>query len=242
MLNLWWSHPSSMTLPTMETNYPQSSCLKSNQIFLHFISFFLATGYQFPFLFSLFLPFLFTAFLRFTHLSVWVGWLSVVFSSVCYCPLEEISFGCLSVQKFNRCLTVSTFVSRFLSLLRTHQNTTINQFPQAWYGYVAYDAKARNKEICRFPKHGTWYPGLPANLKFYPGLQKSRFCLYRTNYRPFYRAFANNYWVPSLFFPSLLHLIPYVLFLSFVLANYHVQYHVQYTVTKEKEKGRYPGL
>ena len=123
MLNLWWSHPPSMTLLTMETNYPQSSCLFS-------------------------LPF--TAFLCFTHLSVWVGWLSVVFSSVCYCPLEEILSGCLSVQKYNCCLTVPTFVLRFLSLLRTHQNTTIIQFPQAWYGYVAYDAKACNKEFCRF--------------------------------------------------------------------------------------------
>ena len=84
-----------------------------------------------------------------------------------------------------------------------------------------------------FPE--TRYPGLPANLKFYPDLQKPRFCLYRTNYEPFYPAFANNYWVSSLFFPSLLGLgIPYIVFLYFVLSNYHVQC----TVIKEKEKRR----
>ena len=43
-----------------------------------------------------------------------------------------------------------------------------------------------------FPKTG--YPELPVNLKFHPDLQKHRFCLYRTNYEPFYRAFANNYY------------------------------------------------
>ena len=69
-----------------------------------------------------FFPLPFTAFLRFTHLSVWVGWLSVVFSSVCYCPLEEISFGCLSVQKYNRYLTVTTF-SRGFFLCSAHTKT-----------------------------------------------------------------------------------------------------------------------
>ena len=73
-----------------------------------------------------------TAFLCFTHLSVWVGWLSVVFPSVCYCALQEISFGCLSVQKSNCCLTVSTFVSRFLSLLvRTHQTQQTTKSPMS---------------------------------------------------------------------------------------------------------------
>ena len=72
-----------------------------------------------------------TAFLHFAHLSVWVGWLSVVFPSVCYCPLEEISFGCLWVQKSNRYLMVSTFVSRFLSLLRTHQTQQSTKSPMS---------------------------------------------------------------------------------------------------------------
>ena len=63
--------------------------------------------------------------------------------------------------------------------------------------------------------------------------------LYRTNYVQyhyllFHRAFAKNYWVSSLFFPSLSLLIPYIAFLYFVLSNYHVQC----TVIKEHEKGR----
>ena len=40
----------------------------------------------------------------------------------------------------------------------------------------------------------TVYPELPAYLKFHPDLQKHIFCLYRTNYVPFYCAFANNYY------------------------------------------------
>ena len=43
-----------------------------------------------------------------------------------------------------------------------------------------------------FPETG--YPELPSNMKFHPYLQKHIFCLYRTNYVPFYRAFANNYY------------------------------------------------
>ena len=44
-----------------------------------------------------------------------------------------------------------------------------------------------------FPETG--YPELPSNMKFHPYLQKHIFCLYRTNYVPFYREFANNYYI-----------------------------------------------
>ena len=83
-------------------------------------------------------PFFLSVILSFspTHSSVWDGCLSVVFLVVRYAHSRNLVLAAFRSKRFNRSLTVYPFVSRFLSMLRTHQTQQSTSSPKPDTGTV----------------------------------------------------------------------------------------------------------